>query len=528
MTDKKESKYIYLHNKKYNITYVYENYPYWSKENKRSQAKRICIGKIDKITGDIVPTGKNKHALPKESFISKRSFYGATYLLNSIGQKLGIIDDLKHCFPDDYQQILSIVFYMILEDKNPLSRFEKWGSLHHHPCGHNISSQRSSELFASITESAKTKFFQLQGKRRAENEYWAYDVTSISSYSQTLKQIQYGYNKEHDKLPQLNLALVYGEESGLPFYYRRLAGNIPDVITVKNLVSDLKTYGFDRVKLVGDRVMSSEDNINELYKEGYKFLLSTDNRKKMIRFYIDEAKKTIHSFDCFDPNFKYKGYTITSFWNYKQARPYKKDTLKDKKRIYVHVYYNEEKYIEESQQLDAKLAILREELLIGNIVESNESLYKKYFDVRKRSKGKNRVKAKDDVIQECKKYYGYFVLLSNDIKDTWEALTLYRMKDVVEKAFGNFKERLNMRRLLVSSERSLEGKLFVAFVALIFLSYVHKQMSIKKLYKDYTMYELFDKLDVIECFEHVGKKLRVGEMVEKQIKLYKAMEVKIP
>ena len=51
--------------------------------------------------------------------------------------------------------------------------------------------------------------------------------------------------------------------------------------------------------------------------------------------------------------------------------------------------------------------------------------------------------------------------------DAFTALHLYRMKDVVEKAFGNIKERLNMRRLLVSSEKGLEGKIFTEFAALI-------------------------------------------------------------
>ena len=48
------------------------------------------------------------------------------------------------------------------------------------------------------------------------------------------------------------------------------------------------------------------------------------------------------------------------------------------------------------------------------------------------------------------------------------------MRDVVEKAFRNVKERLNLRRKMTPSERSLEGKLFVEFVALIYLSYYIK------------------------------------------------------
>jgi transposase len=122
----------------------------------------------------------------------------------------------------------------------------------------------------------------------------------------------------------------------------------------------------------------------------------------------------------------------------------------------------------------------------------------------------------------------FFALITNEIMDAVTALELYRNKDVVEKAFGNLKERLNTRRALVSSEQSLEGKLFVQFVALIYLSYIKKQMQVKGLLKDYTLPGLLDKLDVIECFEQPGKSLRVDEMLEKQKQLYHDLDVNPP
>ena len=112
--------------------------------------------------------------------------------------------------------------------------------------------------------------------------------------------------------------------------------------------------------------------------------------------------------------------------------------------------------------------------------------------------------------------------------DALTALELYRTKDVVEKAFGNLKERLNMRRELVSSEQSLNGKLFVQFVALIYLSYIKKQMQSTDLLKDYTTNTLLDKLDVIECFEEPGYSLRVGEILEKQKDIYMKLGVEVP
>jgi transposase len=125
-------------------------------------------------------------------------------------------------------------------------------------------------------------------------------------------------------------------------------------------------------------------------------------------------------------------------------------------------------------------------------------------------------------------YYGFFALLTNETMDATTALELYRNKDVVEKAFGNLKERLNMRRTLVSSEQSLDGKLFVEFVALVYLSYIKKQMQETDLFKSYTLQGALDKIDVIECFEEPGRKLRIGELLEKQKEIYKSLGVAPP
>ena len=51
-----------------------------------------------------------------------------------------------------------------------------------------------------------------------------------------------------------------------------------------------------------------------------------------------------------------------------------------------------------------------------------------------------------------------------------------------------------MRRTLVSSELSPDGKLFVQFVALIYLSHIKKQMQEKDLVKRYSITSLLDKL----------------------------------
>ncbi len=528
---------IKVFDKRSGNTYFYESESYWDKEKQQPRSRRKLIGKLDPATGDMIPTdgrGRNRSKEPIATTVKPgpvpalnvtRRFYGATYLFDQIGQKIGITDDLKACFPNSYKKILSIAYFLILEDTDALMRFGHFDRTHKHPAGQDISSQRSSELFQSITEEAKDKFFTLQGKRRIEKEYWAYDTTSISSYSETLKQVKYGKNKDDDDLPQINLALLFGEKSGLPFYYRKLAGNIPDVKTMKQLIKDLDVLGYGKIKLCLDRGFYSADNINGMYKEHYKFIAGASTSLSYAKQFITELGDDIRLFSNYNDNHHVYATTKTIAWDYEQDRPYKGDTITGDRRMYLHLYYNPEKAAEDEARQTTTLLRLREELLTGKQKPEHENQYKKYFTVHETPVRGVRVEVKEDAVRKARKLYGYFVLLSNEVKDPIKTLELYRTRDVVEKAFGNLKERLNCRRLLTSSDLSLEGKLFVEFVALIYLSYIKGKMQEKGLFANYTMRQLLDELDVIECYEAPGNALTVGEVLKKQEQLYSDLDV---
>ncbi|RDI91906.1 hypothetical protein Q502_10610, partial [Mesotoga sp. Brook.08.YT.4.2.5.2.] len=53
------------------------------------------------------------------------------------------------------------------------------------------------------------------------------------------------------------------------------------------------------------------------------------------------------------------------------------------------------------------------------------------------------------------------------IKDPVEALRVYRNKDTIEKSFDDLKNQLDMKRLRIHSAASMDGRLFVQFIALI-------------------------------------------------------------
>ena len=523
--------------KRSGITYIYESASYWDREKKQPRSKRTLIGRLNPTTGEIVPTdGRGKRRAQKEDdpavrkgpvpvARTNRLFFGATYLLDQIGEVTGLTADLKTCFPNTYKQILSIAYYLVLEDQNPLFRFKKWAAIHRHPFGKDIPSQRSTELFQSVTEEAKMHFFRLQGKRRAEKEYWAYDSTSISSRSETLRQVKYGKNKDDDHLPQINLALVFGEKSKLPFYYRKLAGNVPDVKTIQELLRELDVLGYEKIKLVMDRGYYSAENINALFKKHLKFLCGTSSALSFAKDFIREIGSKKDHYEYYNSNLELYVFTKTIAWDYEQERPYKGDVVKEERRMYLHLYFNPDKFSDDGKAFNRRLDTLKNELLSGHRVPEHEKDYRKYFEIKETPKKGISLTVKQDAVDAAHERYGFFVLISNEVKDPVTALSLYRMRDVVEKAFWNVKERLNLRRTMTSSESSLEGKLFVEFVALIYLSYIQKKMEEKGLFATYTLHELLDELDVIECFMEPGKAPIQGEILKKQEQIYRDLGV---
>ena len=79
---------VHQKDKRSGITYAYESISTWDKEKKQSRAKRKLIGRVNS-KGEIVPTDgrckKDKKPKVEAKPPTTRSFYGATYLLDSIG-----------------------------------------------------------------------------------------------------------------------------------------------------------------------------------------------------------------------------------------------------------------------------------------------------------------------------------------------------------------------------------------------------------------------------------------------------------
>ncbi|WP_419177951.1 IS1634 family transposase, partial [Chlorobium limicola] len=103
------------------------------------------------------------------------------------------------------------------------------------------------------------------------------------------------------------------------------------------------------------------------------------------------------------------------------------------------------------------------------------------------------------------RYAGFQALLSSDIKDPVEALRVYRNKDSVEKCFDDLKNTLDMKRLKMHSSATVDGRLFIQFIALILISALRKQMRDSGLIEQYTVRELLREMETLTRVTYSGK-----------------------
>ena len=480
------------HNKKTGVTYVYSVKSYWDKEKKRPANKQVCLGKLDKETGELIPSkrtnGIGKRAASAPEVTATSLVVGPYLLLEKLTEQTGLDSMLKKCFPELHDAIISMV-YFIVQKGLALSHCEPWSAGHLHPFGDIMLSQRISELLPRITEDGRQKFLSLWLSKLLENDYLCYDITSVSSYSANNEYVKYGYNRDKEPLPQINLAMLFGQNSRLPAYYRRMPGNITDVATLKTTMQALDFLGSAVIHFVLDRGFYSEDNVDELFRRKHKFTIAVPAGRKWVEKIFDQYYESIQS-----PN------------NYLQIDDdealYVKTVLhkwgKGERRSYLHIYFNARQAAEEFDRFTRELLKYKDELETSKKIKEREEYYDRYFIIKETPKRGIRILFNDAEIEKHRKRYaGFFCILSNAVKLPLEALNVYRTKDVVENSFDDLKNQLDMKRLRIHTSAAMDARMFLQFLALIYICQIRNAIQKDRILRNLTVREVMEDMETL-------------------------------
>jgi transposase len=479
--------------------------------------KQVYLGKLDPETGELIPSKRfNKEPSPMAT--ASTTVIGPTLVLSKVAHDIGLEATLEQVFPASWKQILTLSYFLVCKG-DPLVHADPWCRNHEVPEKGSYTSQRLSEWLSSITEDERQTFFKVWKRHVSENDYLCYDITSVSSYSELNEYIRYGYNRDRESLPQVNLAMVLGQMSGLPVTYRFLPGSISDVTSLKKLLGTFEKLEYPKLTLVLDRGFYSQQNITSLFNERYHFIIGLPSNRKWVRSIIDRCQDAIVS-----P----KGYRNTD-----TATLYMHTELhrweENNRRCYVHVYYDPHRAAEDFDKKVKHLLVCKEELENGRANPANKEDYERYFVVKETPVRGLSVEYNDEAIREYRnKYAGFFTIMTTKKMDALDALQTYRGKDCIEKVFDDLKNTLDMKRLRIHSSDQMASRLFVQFISLILRCGIQKTMRETKMSEKYSPVLLLEELESLTKIHYAGKyKDIVSEVTKVQRDILEAFGINV-
>ncbi len=483
-------------------------------------------------------------------------FFGTTWLLGKIADKLHITEDLLKTFDGDEQMvkdILTIAMFPYITTYN-LNRLQKWQQLEKYPSERLLDPPSITYLTQAIRDRHRICFLKERALRLKDDELLAVDSTTKSGWEDTLINVRWGKNKEGLPLEVTVEAVIYTLTSHQPVYYRIFPGNMHDAKTIRIILADLKEAGFKNVILITDRGYDSTQNLEEYILNEQKMIMCV---KSGSGFALDAIKKLgAYSYvpDGFELDYNKELYYRQT--DISHSFTLSDGTVKTSDRLKLNLYFDPVRRSAELKRIDIVQKGSKEELneLIEQKcpIDNPSALQKKYPYLKLSFKtipasnwvephGKiipipehkilSGYKRDDEAVAEGRKTAGFFALLTlgKDF-DPLEALEQYALRDEQEKYFSQMKTQMLCDRQRNSSEDGKAGRAFTQFVGLMLSSYLRHIWKTTELHKMFsTSLEILDEMRSIRCIEYPEQQVvKLTPFTGKQLDICRVFGFEVP
>lgn len=400
---------------------------------------------------------------------------GINLLFSKISADIGLRDALETVFGMELaSKIESLAYYCASQGRYPLYQASLWTEEQFLPYRAKLSEAEISAILKKITSSEILQFLGLWSKGVNPKELLNLDITSTSSYSKCIEDVVFGYNRDLEKLPQINLLLVSSQRSGLPVWYEQLPGAIIDSTALQDTLKLMSQSKCPCKNYVMDRGFATHANIEYMLKNHIKFTMGIPLH--LFPEYLRECQEAQKKNLFCDPQS-----TLSLFEEFDTLQT-QAVTLTKKiagHRVYCHLFYTDAYHSLANEALMSDLVIVKEKLLAKKILNKDEKfLAEQCFIVKETPVRGIKVTANLEQIAKLRdNSSGFFVVLSSQFKDPNDALNTYKLRDHVEKGFDDLKNEEDAYRLRVHSAHAMRSRLFLQFIAQILRSYTLKKIQ---------------------------------------------------
>ena len=470
---------------------VYINYEYdrvYKPDRKYNIPKRTTIGKkCDDDPGMMYPnpnylTYFPDMKLPTESGRGERSSclrIGAFLVIEKLFMESMLDKIINGIYSDDRGTglFMDLASYYLTTENNAGQYYPDYA--YSHPLftpEYKIYSDSTISKFISEITVEDSVAFQNEWngiKKKKDKIYISYDSTNKNCQAGEIELVEFGHAKEDKGLPVFNYSIAYDCNNREPLFYETYPGSIVDVSQLQLMLNKAVAYGYKNAGFILDRGYFSRENIRYMDKCGYDFVIMVKGMKSFVNDAIRQVQGTFEDKrQCSIRRYQVSGTTLKMPVFYS-----------DEKDRFIHIYYSYGKAAGEREALETKIdriaAYLKKQEGQAVILDK---CYEKYFDLEYYHEGKEDQSfvcgiEKSSVIEEELKLCGYFSIITSEEMTAKEALELYKSRDASEKLFKADKSFLGNRSLRVYTGEALEGKMLIAFVALIIRNRIYTKLK---------------------------------------------------
>lgn len=498
-------------------TYVYEAEGYWDSKKKQSRQKRRYLGVLDESTGKIIP----KQA---ERDVRTTKAYGHAYLLSELARDSRLSEKLVKALGPDGATVLALAMSKVVQPEalqNIVHVMDDTCIAELAGTDASLTSQWLSDFLRRLArkETGMRAFYR--SLVEGDENGLVYDVTSLTSYAKGINWLEYGDDYRRLGLPQVNLGLVVSTKSKLPLFSKLFPGSVNDVVTLKNLVAEVRDLGIKDCMFILDRGFYSESNVEELQSQGIDFVMPLPFSTKIGKTNISETNLDIESAGNarrFDSEVHYV---------------IDKRVPIGKGEIYAYILFSEKRKGDEVNTFYNRLMDL-ESVLEGKFVRGNPfkhfekvaGTFTNYFECIPDGQVIH-LKRRPKAISQAVNRMGKMILLSSSKRDWDEALTLYRERDMVEKLYDELKNDLEMLPLRVHKDETLAGLVFVYFVALTMRALLMQKAQKAKLLEKSSTVDLLLEMQKLRAVQ-IGRVWKLTEVTKRQRTILERLGISIP
>ena len=389
---------------------------------------------------------------------------GLTWAAETIAEESKVLESLVEVFGKEMgRDLLHLAIYK-LDTGSSMAAFEDWCSGVYLKNSKLLTDQRISEILAKVGVQDFEKFFLKRHKAKLQEDRklsYALDNTSISTYSETIEDAEFGYAKRDSHLKQINYTFVCDQEDGEIIFAHTYQGSISDVVALQEIIYRMRRAEFEleNVTLVSDRGYSSLMNIQKMIDLEMKFVQGVRLTEDAIKAKFDTYHDSLRDVNFYDSETGVFARTTKEPW----LQNISNGTLN--RTVYVHLYRFPGVDEAEMASLVKKAdQILKLKANSKEVPPELWQSYKRFVKQIKNANGEATWVRDNEAIKNAVKYAGTFVIRTNTIEDPFEALRVYRLRGTVEQDFNQFKNWVDGDRLRCT-QSSYIGKLFVCTLA---------------------------------------------------------------